>query len=250
MRIRALVVVLALAAPAAAAAQDLGPRTVVPMHVACADVVVTDLPPSATLAVAGAQRGDGRLSLALGDAAVINAGTAQGLAVGQAFFARRHERQRMGPRSGPVPYVGVRTTGLLVIEAVDERYAVARVRQSCDSVVVGDYLEPAVVPALPAVAAAGAPDFSDRATVLFGEDLREAFGDGDVLSIDRGSNHGVAPGTRFALYKDPQTGLPLSELGEAVVVDVTSTTARAVLVKARDVVEAGDVAVRRAALQP
>ncbi|MEZ5289189.1 MAG: hypothetical protein R2712_31170 [Vicinamibacterales bacterium] len=89
------------------------------------------------------------------------------------------------------------------------------------------------------------PDFDDRAHVLFGGDMRREFGDGDLVSIDRGASQGVVAGTRFALYRDPRNGLPLSELGEAVVVEVGETASRAVLVKVSDVVSAGDVAVRR-----
>ena len=86
--------------------------------------------------------------------------------------------------------------------------------------------------------------------MLFGADLRNVFGDGDVLAINRGSAQGVTPGARFALYRDPQNGLPLSDLGDAVVIDVTEGTARAVVVRVRDFVSAGDVAVMRGPAQP
>jgi hypothetical protein len=42
----------------------------------------------------------------------------------------------------------------------------------------------------------------------------------------------------------------MSERGEAVVLDVAETSSRAVLVRVRDVVYSGDVAVRRTAGQP
>ncbi len=58
------------------------------------------------------------------------------------------------------------------------------------------------MPTIQAASAAGAPNFADRASVLFGTDLRQVFGDGDVLTINRGSAQGVTRGTRFALYRD------------------------------------------------
>ena len=49
--------------------------------------------------------------------------------------------------------------------------------------------------------------------VMFGRDLREDFGDGDVVAINRGSKDGVTPGTRFSLYGSqggsPQRGCQL-----------------------------------------
>ena len=126
---------------------------------------------------------------------------------------------------------------------------------------VGDYLAPVALPALPAPSAAGAPDFDDRAMVVFGRDLREVFGDGDILNINRGSSHGVTPGMRFALFHSPNAdvlsharwrharsrarkGMPLSERGEAVVLDVTENTSRAVVVRVREFIQLGDTAVR------
>jgi hypothetical protein len=249
MRFALVAAVVSMVSPTLAAAQDLGPRTLLPMHVACSDLPVTT-PSGATLTVAGSQRADGRLSLGTGDIAVIRAGTPQGLAVGQSYFARRLPWGRQAFERGEAGFAAVRTAGVLTVIAVDERFALARVDRACDTVIVGDYLEPAHLPALPAAAAAGAPNFDDRASILFGKDLRLIAGDGDVVAINRGTMHGVVPGVRFALYRDPRNGLPLSELGEAVVIEAGELSSRAVLVRVADVVTSGDVAVRRASGQP
>lgn len=243
-------VLLGIALPDTAAGQPLGPRTLLPMHVVCTDQPVTALP-SPQLTISGAQRADGREVLATGDIVVIRGGTTQGLAVGQSFVARRLEGgTRDAFRLGRDGFAGIRTAGVLTVTAVDERFALARIDRACAQVLVGDYLEPLALPSLPAAARAGEPDFADRATVLFGSDLRTVFGDGDLLAINRGTNQGVVPGTRFALYRDPQNGLPLSELGEAVVVEADENGSRAVVARAFDVVTAGDVAVRRQPAQP
>lgn len=269
MRTGLLVGVLGVALPAVAAAQGLGPRTLTNWQVQCADLPTTT-PPTAPLSVAASERGDGRLVIAPGELAVIAAGTDQGLKLGQALVARRVDRGRENyngvrpGREGVVfgrsgVYGGVRATALLTIERIDARFALARVVKACDQVEVGDLLEPAVVEPLPTAAAMGPENFDDRAMVMFGRDLREAFGDGDVLSINRGSKDGVTPGTRFSLYSvqrgtvlyTVQAGtLPMSERGEAVVVEVGETTSRAVVVRVRDTVRSGDVAVRRTAGQP
>jgi hypothetical protein len=260
MRNGCLVAIVGLLLPGAAGAQGLGPRTLLPMQVQCAELPLTSAP-TVPLTVAASERGDGRMVLSLGEMAVIQAGTTQGLSLGQTFAARRVDRGREnyngnwdgyeGVRFGGDGYYGgMRTIALLTVERIDERFALARIVKACDQVEVGDVLAPVQMTPLPAAAAAGQPDFNDRAAVLFGRDLREVFGDGDVLSINRGSNHGITPGTRFALYHNPKNGMPLSERGEAVVLDVTETTSRAVVVRVREFVSIGDTAVRVVPGQP
>ena len=272
MRNVSLVAIVGLLVPGLAGAQGLGPRTVLPMHVPCAELPIA-AEPTIPLTVAAAERGDGRLILSTGEMVVIQAGTAQGLARGQSFLAHHVDRGRedyngnwdgvSGVRFGRDGYQGgLRATALLTIERIDERFALARIVKACDQVQVGDYLAPVAVPALPAPTAAGAPDFDDRAMVMFGRDLREMFGDGDILTINRGSTHGVTPGTRFALFHSPERGtlyrmpaggaidhvpakgMPLSERGEAVVLDVTENTSRAIVVRVREFIQLGDTAVR------
>lgn len=260
MRNACLVAIVGWLVPGVAGAQDLGPRTLLPMQVQCAAMPVID-PPAMTLSVAASERGDGRQVMSLGELAVIQAGTSQGLALGQTLAAHHVDRGRenshgnwdgyTGVRFGRDGYYGgTRATALLTIERIDAQFALARIVKACDQVEVGDRLAAVVMPELPAADGAGQPDFSDRALVLFGRDLREVFGDGDVLSIDRGSNHGITPGTRFALYHNPKNGMPLSERGEAVVLDVAETTSRAVIVRIREFVSIGDTAVRVVPTQP
>jgi hypothetical protein len=260
MRQAWLVGVLGVALPAVAGAQGLGPRTLTNWQVQCADLPAT-VAPSAPLSVAASERGDGRLAIGPGELVVIAAGTDAGLTLGQALVARRPDRGREG-YNGAKPgqngvlfgrsgyYGGVRSTAVLAVERIDARFALARVVKACDQVEVGDLLEPAVLAPLPAAAAMGPEDFDVRAMVMFGRDLRETFGDGDVLSIDQGSAHGILPGTRFSIYHVQGNDLPMSERGEAVVLDVAETTSRAVLVRVRDLVQSGDVAVRRNAGRP
>jgi hypothetical protein len=107
-------------------------------------------------------------------------------------------------------------------------------------------LEAYVEPVLPATAAAmDAPDFSDRARVLFGADSRTIFGDGDVMSIERGTLQGVTPGARYAIYRDPHNGMPLIHVGEAVVLTTAEQTSKASVTRAFDAIQPGDIVVPR-----
>jgi hypothetical protein len=132
------------------------------------------------------------------------------------------------------------------VYAVDDLNALARIDLACDSLEIGDFLEPYVEVPLPASASAPiVPDFADRANILFGTDNRTLFGDGDVFSIDRGTLHGVTPGQRFAIYRDPRNGMPLIYVADVVTMTVHELTSRVVATRVIDGIEVGDIVVAR-----
>ncbi len=237
----------AILVPVAAGAQDLGPRPILPLHIVCTDLPVLTMQMPA-LAIAGAQSPDARYGMATGETAVIPGGTSQGLAVGQRYVARRAHARPEALLPGRDSWHAMHPTGILTITAVDDRFALARVDSACDSVEIGDGLEPLTLPVIPAVAAAGgAANFDDRARVLFGKDRRELFADGDLLSIDRGTSHGIVGGTHLSVYRDRENGLPLVFIGDGIIVEVGADTSRAVMVRVLDFVQGGDIVVMRAA---
>ena len=96
--------------------------------------------------------------MATGETVVIEAGTAQGVAVGQQFAARRLDGGARAFGRGVDGYAGIRTAALLTVTSVDDRFALARIDRACDGVMVGDYLEPITMPTIQAASAAGAPE--------------------------------------------------------------------------------------------
>jgi hypothetical protein len=234
----------AIPAWAQAPADVSGPRTLTPTMVLC-----TDLPaaakPVARLTVKGPHATDGH-EVATNGMLVISRRPDDGLAVGQRYVsARIHGDARKFPRLGE-GFGDVRVSGVITVRALDEVNALAEVDVACDSIEPGDFLEPYVETVLPAAAAPVVPpDFSDRANILFGTDNRVLFGGGDIMSIDRGTLHGVAPGARYALYRDRRNGLPLIYMGETVVLATAEQTSKVMITRAVDGVEVGDVAVPR-----
>lgn len=223
-----------------------GPRTLTTAHVMCTDLPVF-AKPAQTLFIKGGHNTDGHNSMYKGEIAVLNRTADDGLQVGQHYFVRR---LHAGPMRGfPVdgePFGLVRTAGWLTVTAMDEVNALARIDFSCDSIETGDFLEPFSELAFPtSVDPADAPNFADRANILFGTDARTIFGDGDTLNIDRGTVHGVAPGARFMIYRNIQYGLPMVYVADAVVLEQGELTSKIVIVRARDGVQRGDVVVRR-----
>lgn len=249
MRIRAFcAAALSLAAvPALAQSRDVtGPWTLRPEMVTCTDLPVA-VKPVPRMAVKGPHNLDQLIGMVPGSELIVARSAGDGLAAGQRYFtARIYGDKKRFPRPGE-GFGDVRVTGIVTVRAVDEINAVAHVDVACDSIEIGDFLEPFVEVILPASAshADAPPDFADRGAVLFGSDSRTAVGRGYITSVDRGTLHGVTAGARFALYRDKRNGLPLVYLGEAVVLAVSEQTSKVMITKSNGAVESGDVAVPR-----
>jgi len=222
-----------------------GPRTLMPWMVACADTPVTSKP-NPRMVLRGTRSSDNHAMATRGSEVNINRTPNDGLAVGQKYAIRRLQGNPMGfTREGEL-YGAVATVGFITITAIDQYNALANVDFACSSIMPGDYLDTYTAPALPTTAAAMIyPDFDDRANVLQGTDGRVIFGDGDTLSINRGTEHGATVGARFAFYRDRRDGMPLFYLGDAVVMELGERTSKLVVVHAVDAVTTQDIAVPR-----
>jgi len=216
------------------------------LSLACNSTLVYEAPPT-PLRVTGGQESSLHRTYAPGDLVTINAGTKNGIEVGQEFFTRRAlplGRRPIG-RDNPAT---IRTTGWIRVYAVDEELSLATVTHACDALELNDYLEPFVLPTVPTISTdKPKPQKSNYGRLLVGNDNRASFGRGDYFLVDRGSDHGVTVGAQFVVYRDRQEpGNFLFELGEAVAVDVRpeSSTLRATV--SRDAFSAGDyVAIRK-----
>jgi hypothetical protein len=226
-----------------AAAQDL-PNSI-QTAAACAPRAATGELPRDILRLIGAQGSVPRYLYGDRDLVIVDGGTSRNVRLDQQFVVRRqasgyYQQERRG----------VITAGRIRIVAVNETTAVARVEAICDGLLAGDYLEPYVAEPLPAgvnsTAPTGEPDFSAPGRILFGDNERTVGGAGDFMVTDVGKTEGAAPGLRFAIYRDLQSpGLPLSPVGEAIVVFATSDTSVVRLTLTRDAVYSGDLLVLR-----
>lgn len=248
MRVSVVFTAIAVMAAAPVWAQstpNLARRTTLPAHVMCADMLVPSLPVPG-LRIKGAHHSELRLAMNRGDVAVVGRTPGDGLAVGQRYLVRRLPVGAQLDHLKTGGYVAIRTPGWVTITALDEVNAMARVDHSCDALEPDDYLEPYTEVALPTPdAAAPAPDFSERISVLPGVDGRQIFADGDTFSIARGIEHGIIVGARFAIYRDRKDGKPLVHIGEAIVTDPSATSAKLLLMTTTDAVDTKDVAVPR-----
>jgi hypothetical protein len=250
MRVVRLVAASAIAAAAGsvvtvAQAPDR-PLTALEIAVSCAPPTSFDMPPGKTLHVLGAQDTVPRMMFDRGALLVLDGGTSGGVQLGQRYYIRRliafgTDRHRAE---------GVLTLGWLRIVALNETTAIASVDHACAAIATGDYLEPYALPALPANAdrdeVSGELDFTSLGRVLFGPENHAAAGRGDLMLIDRGVDQGVKAGAHFAVYRDIRMGgMPLSAVGEAVVLSAGKAMSLARIMRSRDAVVTGDYVVPR-----
>jgi hypothetical protein len=248
MRIlRPAIVASVVLVTAGAASAQIDNRALTPFEtaVACAPPASLQKPEGAARRVLGAQDTVARDVYGQNDLLIVDGGTNAGVQLGQEFFVRR--AIVAGTASGPR---GAVTLGWIRVVAVNDSTAIASVEHFCDAISRLDYLEPYTPPSVSADLerddASGELDFGSLGRVLSGSENREVAGRGDWLMIDRGTDQGVAPGARFAVYRDMHSdGLPLASVAEGVVISTAKTTSVARITRARDAVASGDYVVPR-----
>jgi murein DD-endopeptidase MepM/ murein hydrolase activator NlpD len=210
-----------------------------------------------TLRVVGVQDVVARHIFDERDLLVIDGGSRDGVQLNAQFFVRRNSQFGMGGMYGTT--TETITDGWVRIVSLNETTAIARVERICGGAIFeNDYLEPFAVPTLPVNADGGAnardPDFNELAKVVSGPDGHRTAAPGEFVTIDRGTEQRVQPGTEIAFYRDlthagtvirAQAGVPLTAIGEAVVVSASGSRSLARIVRSRDAIQAGDYAVLR-----
>jgi hypothetical protein len=238
---RALVTILSIAVAQSAAAQT-AERALTPLEIAAACGPPTSLEiPADALRIAGAQDTVPRLIFNPADQLVISGGTSNDVQIGQQFFIRRPIYRDADRRHA----AAVSTLGWLRVVAVNETTAIASLDHFCGAIFAGDYLVPYSAPALPANAteadAVTDLDFNTLSRIVGGPGLETTGAGGSLMVIDRGSEQGTEPGMRFAIYRDLHTaGMPLTAVGDGVVLSVGAATSVVRITRSRDAVIPGD----------
>jgi hypothetical protein len=230
-----------------AVAQTDEKLTPLQLAVGCAPAPTLGGAPSGAPRIIGSQDTAAKRLFGARDLLVVDAGTKQGLELGQRFFVRRASRFGMGADGRGR---AATTVGWVKVVAVNESTAITFVDQACGGLIAGDYLETYVAPAVPANAdrdeRVGEPDFTGMGRVVIGNDDRLSVGTGDFTLIDRGREQGLTPGVRFSVYRDIRVkGVPLASVGEGIVIATGDSVSVTRITSARDAVVSGDyVAIR------
>ncbi len=206
------------------------------------------MPPDMSIRV-GPGRERGKALFGPTDTLVIKAGTAQGVKIGQEYYVRRIVPDRFVAAAGDnVPRSSLHTAGWVRIEDAQADTAIATVIKACDAIEEGDYLELFVRPQVPAAPpAAGEPDFGNPGHLVLGDERRQMGAAGDLMVVDRGSDHGLRTGQHLTIFRTTGGGSgPIARIAEATVVVVSSETSTIRIDKTSDAVNVGDlVAIHR-----
>jgi len=259
----------ALLCTATSAAPQTGPAPTVThldadvVALACAPTLAFEQP-LASLLITGGQDASTRHGFRPGDLITINGGSDNGIEVGQEYFVRRVEAPRGTGISRATP-ANIHTAGWVRVYAIDKTMSLVTVSHACDTIDIGDYLEPFAPPDPPTPdPRPGKPQKDNYGHLLMGADRRTMFARNDFVTIDRGSDYGITLGARFMVYRDKRRmetkqlfavkELPddivtpefLFEIGEAVVVDVKPEISTVQIMSARSALLSGDyVALRK-----
>ena len=230
-----------LTSASAQTAASSGPvLTPAEIAIACAPPVGSTGPSDKALRLVAPQDPVRHTVFSNGELVVVNGGTNAGVQLGQEYYVRHAGRSMMdmGYRSTPA----VHTAGWVRIVAVSDAMAIAIVDHNCMELTANDYLEPYVAPAAVVVEEAGAdPDFTALARVVSAGYDRQIAAPGDFAVIDRGSDQGVEPNMRFAIYRDiGPRGAPLTAIGDVIAVSVTKDRTLARILRSNGVVMTGD----------
>ena len=150
------------------------------LSLACAPSLAYEAPPT-PLRITGSQESFVRGTFAPGDLIVINGGTDNGIDVGQEYFTRRAAPLERRPISRDNPAT-IHTSGWIRVYAVDRQMSLATIAFGCDSVELNDYLEPFVIPDIPAISEhRPAAQRGNYGRVVTGGDHRTSFGRHDYI---------------------------------------------------------------------
>jgi hypothetical protein len=175
------------------------------------------------------------------DVAHVDAGEAQGLAIGQNLVIRR--RFQTGDLGAPkkLRTFGEQAVGLVQIIEIEGTSSSAVIIYACGEILAGDTLERFVPqPAVFAVSA-GTPRFDNPAHIEFAEFDRAAVAGGQMLVIDRGWMQGVQRGQLLTIFRQRgDGGLPLI-IAEGIVMSVRQDSATMRIDQTTDAVYKSDL---------
>ena len=230
----------------AGAAAALGPVTE-EMALQCAQYVVSDKEDE-SLYLLGSELGGDKNGLAERDIVYLNKGSNAGVKPGDLYTLHHVAYTVKHPVSGKKLGTKVETTGWVKVLLVQEDTACAVVEQACADIHAGDYLKsfekvnvPMVVRRAPAECCEPANGKIARHVVDLQDDATIA-GEGQFVTIDAGTDDGVAPGNVFSVFRSvyPSVPTPRAPLGEATVVSVRDRTATAKVTYSKYEIMVGD----------
>jgi hypothetical protein len=214
----------------------------------CADYI-SDSREDESLKIIGSEEGSDKIAFGDRDILYLNKGSNAGIKAGDVYTMHHALNVVKHPATRSKLGTKIETTGWGQVILVDENSATLVVEQACLDIHAGDYLRPIEKVNVPLVLDRAIPD---RLTPLSGKMTNQYIVDiqgdstiaaaGHLVTIDAGSEGGVAPGNVFVIYRTvyPSVPTPRNVLGELAVIAVRDRTATAKVTYSRDAVMIGD----------
>jgi LysM domain-containing protein len=215
----------------------------------CAHYVVDDHEDE-SLHIVGSEDGATKNAFAERDILYLNKGSNSGVKAGDVYSLQHVSYTVKHPDTNRTIGIKVEVTGRARVILVQENSATVTVEQACMDIHVGDYLKPYEKMPIPLIARHAPPDRLTPSTgritgtvVDIAEDLMIA-GERQLVTVNVGSDNGIAPGNLFTVYKIMYPSVPTARnvIGELVVVAVREKTATARVLYSRDAIMNGDKA--------
>jgi hypothetical protein len=223
------------------------------LRLQCGDLVV-DEPEDESFYILGSEQGASKNAYAERDILYLSKGSAAGVKPGDVYTMAHRTYDVKHPDTHVTLGTKVETTGWLRVLLVTENSATAIIEQSCRDAHDGDYLKPFSRVSVPLIADRRSvptrmdpPTGATNGTIV---DIHEdAFiaAEGHLLTINLGTEQGVAPGNMFTVYRIMYPSVPTSRnvIGELVVVAARARTSLARVSYSNDALMPGDRLERR-----
>ena len=217
------------------------------MSLQCAHYILQS-PEDTSLYLVGSEQGETKIAYADRDVLYLNKGTNAGVKAGDVYSIHHASYEVKHPDTGRTIGRKIETTGWGRIILAEENSAILMIEAACGDVHMGDYLKPLVKVSVPLIMRrppadrVTPPSGKTQGAVVDIADDSAIAGDNQLLSINLGTEHGIAPGNILTVYKVmyPSVPTPRNVLGELVVVAVQDKTATARVLYSRDAIMNGD----------
>lgn len=219
--------------PGAAVGEVLIPA-IEEMALQCAHYILQD-PEDTSLYVVGSEQGADKNAFGDRDVLYLNRGTNAGVKAGDLYTIHHASYFVKHPDSGRTIGRKIETTGWGRVVLAEENSAILMVEAACEDIHLGDYVKPMVRVSVPLIMRRAPADRltpptgkAQGAVVDIGQDSVIA-AENQLISINLGTEHGIAPGNIMTVFKTvyPSVPTPRNVLGEIVVVSVQEKTATA-----------------------
>ncbi len=214
----------------------------------CADYI-SNSREDESLKIIGSEEGSDKIAFGDRDILYLNKGSNAGIKAGDVYTMHHALNVVKHPATRSKIGTKIETTGWAQVILVEENSATVVVEQACVDIHAGDYLKPIEKVNVPLVLDRTIPDrMTPPSGKLSNQYIVDIQGDstiaaaGHLVTIDAGSEGGVAPGNVFIIYRTmyPSVPTPRNVLGELAVVAVRDRTATAKVTYSRDAVMIGD----------